>query len=300
METFEQPNPAGIWGATRMYSWDKVPELLRLEHKLSTESMDLDPDLAIINTFGYMQAYDVWLGFENFRHATHTNASTWPKYLQPFERVEGVPNATRVVTQPVSNVTLEMAEGSPEGDRNLYGTFTYHPSIELEQKILDLYVEYGSSVKNMSRFLPVAVMQPLSRTMIKKMQDRGGNALGIAESGEEGPLTIFFAGWRWADRSDDERSFAAYYHLMERAEAAAKDMGIWHPFKYINYAEATQDVWAGLGEKNLKGLRRVQREVDPEGVFAKGGLGGGYFKLNELPDKKDGGKGKGDTSKSEL
>lgn len=285
-----------------MFSWEKVPELLKLNYKFTTESMDLDPDVATINTYVYWQPYEVWLGIHIYRHTTHTNPNTWPEPFEPYEKVNAVPNTTYIRIEPLSNITLAMAQSSPEGDRNIYGTFTYYPSIELEQKILQLFREQADSVKNMSDFLPAAVMQPISRTMIQKMKKRSGNALGLADSGEEGPLTIFSASWKWNQRSDDERSYAAYYRFMEGAEATAKEMGLWHPYKYINYAEATQDPLAGYGEENLRELRRVQRAVDPDGVFAKGGLGGGYFKLNDMPGEKEqkseGGNGSG--LKSEL
>jgi FAD/FMN-containing dehydrogenase len=286
METFVQPNPVGIWGGVKMFSWDKIPELLKHYYEIITKSMDKDADIAIINTFGYHQAWDTWFGIEILRHAKHTDLNTWPKYFQPFDKTEGIPHTINIGIKPLSNITIEMAESTPEGDRNIYGTLTYHPSIAADQKILDLFFEEANPVKNMSEFLPVAVLQPMSRTVISKMKKRGGNALGIVDHDTKGPLTIFSVAWKWKHASDDERSYAAYYRFMEKAEAAVQEMGVWHPYKYINYAEATQDVWSGYGEKSLKELRRVQREVDPEGVFARGGLGGGYFKLNELPEKK--------------
>jgi FAD/FMN-containing dehydrogenase len=307
METLVPANPAGMWGGNKVFSWDKVPELLRLNHIATTQSMEIDPDIAMWNTFGYVQAYDAWWGVEQFRHAVHSNLSTWPEAFQVYEKLEGIPNTTNISIKPLSNITSEISQSTPGGDRNLYGTFTYYPSIELEQRILDIYLEEVTPIKNITNFLPVAVMQPISRATIQKMKKHGGNALGIAESGEEGPLTIFSTSWTWRAVSDDERSYAAYYRIMEKAEMAAKEMGVWYPYKYINYAEATQDVWSGLGEENLRELRRVQRKVDPEGVFAKGGLGGGYFKLNDLSEgrgpkgkKKSRGEGKKIGSKSEL
>ena len=66
---------------------------------------------------------------------------------------------------------------------------------------------------------------------------------------------------------------------MEKAEAEAKRRGLWHRFKYANYAEEGQDVWGGYGDK--KWLVELQRRVDPEGVFAEGGLAGTGFKLGK-------------------
>ena len=46
----------------------------------------------------------------------------------------------------------------------------------------------------------------------------------------------------------------------------------------MNYASQDQDVFAGYGTNNKRKLKRIQREYDPEGVFAR--LQPGYFKLN--------------------
>ena len=280
LEAFVQPNPGGIWTGSKLFPWDKVPERLRLDYKLTTDSMDVDPDLSILNMITYMQAYDVLWGMDIYTHMTHPNASTWPEHLQPYEALEGVPSSTEIGIEPLSVITGGLV--SLPGARNMFGTFTYHPSVELEQKITELFHAEVISVKNMSEFLPTGIMQPISRTAIKEMNKRGGNALGIAE---QGPLRIFTISWQWKDPSDDNRSYAAYHRFMDSAEAAAKETGVWHPYKYINYAEMGQDVWAGYGEESLAELRRVQRDVDPDGVFAKGGLGGGFFKLNDLPLK---------------
>jgi FAD/FMN-containing dehydrogenase len=287
METFVPPNPAGIWGGNKLFSWDKVPELLNLDHKFATQSMDLDPDVAMWHAYAYLQAPDSWYASQQLRHAAHADESTWPEIFQGYETIEGVPNTTNIAIKPLSNVTVEIAGPNRKGGRrNLWGTFTYHPSIELDQRIIDIFVEESTPVKNMSDFVPIAGFQPLSRFAIQKMTKRGGNALGIAQSGEEGPLTILNTGWEWSAPSDDDRSYAAWSRIMVKIERAIKEMGVGFPYKYINYAHESQDVWSGLGEENLKELRRVQRKVDPEGLFAKGGLGGGYFKLNELPEGK--------------
>ncbi len=257
---------------------------MKLNYNFTTKSMELDSDVGGWISFTYLQARDVWFGVAEMRHTAHTNASTWPQAFQPYEQLEGLPESTSVDIKPMSNISLELFEGIPNGYRNIYGTFTYRPSVELEAKVLDIFREEAKPVDNMIGFLPALTIHPISRASIQIMKKRGGNALGIADKPDEGPLMIINISWTWKDASDDERSYAAYYRFMEKAEETAKAMGVWHPYKYINYAEATQDVWSGVGKKNLRELRRLQRNVDPDGVFTKGGLASGYFKLNERPE----------------
>ena len=121
-------------------------------------------------------------------------------------------------------------------------------------------------------------MQPLATNTIKLMSKNGGNALGLTPS--DGPLMIANIAFAWKNAADDNAAYAAYHKFFERAEKVAKEMGLWHRFKYANYAEESQDVWAGYGEESVERLRKVQRSVDPRGVFVKGGLAGVGFKLN--------------------
>jgi uncharacterized membrane-anchored protein YhcB (DUF1043 family) len=69
----------------------------------------------------------------------------------------------------------------------------------------------------------------------------------------------------------------AVSNITERSAALAKDMGLDHKYIYQNYANASQDVFAGYGEENAKKLRNIQDKYDPEGVFSK--LQPGYFKV---------------------
>jgi len=69
----------------------------------------------------------------------------------------------------------------------------------------------------------------------------------------------------------------AHKRLILRTEAAAKEMDLYHPFIYPNYANNSQDIFAGYGEENHRKLLDIQGRYDPEGVFAR--LRPGYFKL---------------------
>lgn len=89
----------------------------------------------------------------------------------------------------------------------------------------------------------------------------------------------------WKHASDDELMYEFNNKVMERAKAAAIEAGLYHPFLYQNYASGGQDVFAGYGKDALKRLRSIQKEIDAEGVFQKGGLCDGYFNLLTKDEK---------------
>ncbi|KAL3483467.1 hypothetical protein BJX62DRAFT_244865 [Aspergillus germanicus] len=66
--------------------------------------------------------------------------------------------------------------------------------------------------------------------------------------------------------------------LLDTIEEITKAAGVYRPFKYMGYADESQDVIGGYGEESKKRLQTASREYDPEGLFQRGVPGG--FKLN--------------------
>ena len=300
-ETIPLPNPAGLWDANKMYSFDKAPELIQSWHTVQTESLPKDLDIGGFNVYGYVQPYDSWFVVDRYVHTAHADASSWPEIFAPFEKIDAAPDTTHISVRPHSNITAEIAAITPPGMRNIYATFTHFPSVELTTKLLEIFQEEVAPIKAVEDILPCLLLQPLAQNSVALMSKNGGNALGLKSS--DGTLVILSIAWSWKNAADDAVVFAAYLKFFERAEAVAKEMGLWHRYKYANYAEASQDVWAGYGEESLERLRKVQREVDPKGVFVKGGLGGAGFKLNVKEVVTEGGtakKEKATDRKSEL
>jgi len=71
-------------------------------------------------------------------------------------------------------------------------------------------------------------------------------------------------------------------NVVERVKASASSLGVLNRFVYMNYGWAGQagEIFDGYGEENAARLRRVQRSVDPEGVFTRSGLWRGFMKLH--------------------
>lgn len=88
---------------------------------------------------------------------------------------------------------------------------------------------------------------------------------------------MFSVTFRWSRVEDDERMNAAGNTIKIRAIEMANELGVYHRYIYQNYANASQDVFAGYGEKNRMKLKEIQRKYDAEGVFSR--LQPGNFKV---------------------
>lgn len=173
----------------------------------------------------------------------------------------------------------------------MYATITFHPSRTLHKQILDIFSQEVELIKQTPGFTASVVVSALHINAIKAMKVRGGNALGV-ESDEsldsrcscsihEALLitTVGLLTLGWSNAEDDEAIYAVADSWVQQSETAASEMGLLHPWRYINYASPHQDPFSGYGEANKIRLQNIQKSVDPAGIFSSTGLCRGSFKL---------------------
>lgn len=249
--------------------------------------MNEDYDTGGYDVFGYAGIYNMSMAVIQHYHTNHSSTTTWPAVFSQYKDIEPLPmeGADVQMVMPMSDITEGVAQMNPNGKRNTYTTFTYQPTEELDAALFQIFEEGLEKVKHVPGIVAFMPLQPLSKRAISRMSLRGGNSLGLKES--DWPLVIYLQSWQWDREEDDELVFELVKEIVGRSEKKAKEMGLWHRYKYINYAEEWQaeDIYSGYGEDNLNMLKELQRKIDPEGVFTTGGLCSGYFRLNEKVEK---------------
>jgi FAD/FMN-containing dehydrogenase len=285
MSTIPLPNAAGLWSNLRTYSWDKVPALRKARLEWVTSGVDNDFDTGGYEVFGFAGMYNMSMALVQHFHTKHASTTSWPAVFSKYKDLEPLPmeGADLQRIHQMSDITEEISKLNVNGRRNTYATFTYQPTEELDTALFKIFEEGLEKAKHIPGIVAFMPLQPLSRHTISQMSHRGGNSLGLKES--DSPLVVYLQSWQWDNEADDALIFKTTKDILRKSEKVAKEMGLWHRYKYINYAEEWQaeDIYSGYGEDNLKQLRALQRKLDPEGVFTKGGLCGGYFRLNAKP-----------------
>ncbi|KAH7013884.1 hypothetical protein EDB80DRAFT_836090 [Ilyonectria destructans] len=105
--------------------------------------------------------------------------------------------------------------------------------------------------------------------------EQNANVLGLKPA--DGPLVIFMLDASWDKAEDDAAVIAAAKKLIVNMDAAAKETGMHHPFKYLNYAAYWQSPIASYGPEAVKHLWKTSKKYDLAGVFQT--LCPGGFKL---------------------
>ena len=81
------------------------------------------------------------------------------------------------------------------------------------------------------------------------------------------PTTVIFLEIRWCNRSYDDLFTNIIDNFTVRCTQKAEQMGLLHPFLYLNYAAERQEVFPSYGKDSLNRLRRVRDQYDPDRFF---------------------------------
>ncbi|KAK7937857.1 FAD binding domain protein [Apiospora aurea] len=252
-----------IWGG--LHVWPLLPSVtstitgafVKFAHEAPS-----DPHVSLFAGLGYMQGSFAW-AVGQYDTLGREEPPTFAQFRDDPERYGANKIASTARVTSLTDLANELNQSEPPGrpDGGFY--------VEQVKKAL------GNGLDRDEGFAPMLGIQPLTRSILKEQAKRGGNVMGLDE--EEGPLMICSFGWEWSHESDDGSVIAGIKAVLEQSIAAAKERGLYHPFKYMNYAAEDQDPIASYGVDNVEFLKKVQNMYDADGLFRE--LVPGWFKV---------------------
>lgn len=127
-------------------------------------------------------------------------------------------------------------------------------------------------------FITQCMFQPLPTFFAKHSADRGGNVLGLDKVAENGILWLATLAVKGPERAAVAQEKMTAW--VAAVEAYAKSIDRLIDFKYLNYADPSQDPMASYGAENLAKIKAAAEKYDPKGVFQSRVLGG--FKISKV------------------
>ncbi|PMD66410.1 FAD binding domain-containing protein, partial [Hyaloscypha bicolor E] len=265
-----------FWGGHKFYLLSDIAERKKsMDIEYPYSRGDSDPSGQIILSFAFVPIFDVYLVCVNLMHG---RPEPYPPVFKEFEAVKNIYSTTRITK--MTGVVAEVDWMNKIGYRQSWATATFKISVPFLSKLVDIFIAETDTIKHVDGFLPSLILQIITKDEISAFRKHGGNALGISE--DEGPLLLLNDAIRYSDPADDEKVHNANDRFMNRAVALAKVMGLDHRYIYQNYANQTQDVFAGLSPENKQRLLQIQKRHDPERVLSR--LQPGAFRLQESAD----------------
>lgn len=263
----------GVQAACRMGYCSTVKEIAQMLESYSRGYSD--PSGQIILSFAFVPKVDVYLVCVNLMHG---RPEPYPPVFKEFEAAKNIYSTTRITK--MTGIVAEVDWMNKIGYRQSWATATFKISVPFLSKLVDIFIAETDPIKHVAGFLPSLILQIITKDEISAFRKHGGNALGISE--DEGPLLLLNDAIRYSDAADDEKVHNANDRFMNRAVALSKEMGLDHRYIYQNYANQTQDVFAGLSPENKQRLLQIQKRHDPERVLSR--LQPGAFRLQESAD----------------
>ncbi|WEW61923.1 hypothetical protein PRK78_007423 [Emydomyces testavorans] len=293
-ETF----PLGkLWGGKRTYDI-AAKEAINSGLSSYNDNASDDPDLAIITTFiGRRKNYFSLVFFDYAK--PQADPPILKSSFKDLYKFRPTTDTTRFTN--MSDLVLEIGLSTPRGFRQRFATLTYKNSVELQNNMVDIFMEEVKKIEDKvfgpEVFLPVIAFQPVPTTVSSKFSKRGGNALGVSAS--DGPLigqypgsspifpstqtnhlyrTVVNLAFQWTSPVDDRAIELAMDRTVSRTNEIAMKKGLSYDYLYTNYAAPNQKPMTSYGAANVRKLREAQAKYDPQKVFEQ--LQPGGFKLN--------------------
>jgi len=143
----------------------------------------------------------------------------------------------------------------------------FHSAPGIVEKVHQLWNSTTDSIKNIPGIAYFIIFQRMPAI-------EPGNALGL-EGSDNPPLVLCLLSVTWDRAQDDALINSVSKTLIEEIDKATKAAGLFHRFKYLNYAARFQDPISSYGPGSKALLQAVGKRYDPEGFF-QGGIPGGF------------------------
>lgn len=163
---------------------------------------------------------------------------------------------------------------------NVWHTTIFHSEKRTLDKVADIFLEVVADFK---REFPNGtatinfVLQPMPKLFGKKRDV--SNVIGLDEALDADSIILAAQG---GAATLEERAFftTRLAQVIVAVEDYTKSIDGYVPWKYMNYADPSQDVFSSYGATNVAFLKRVAQEYDPSGFFQR--IVSGGFKLSNV------------------
>ncbi|KAI0532201.1 FAD-binding domain-containing protein [Xylaria digitata] len=194
-----------------------------------------------------------------------------------FNDLLAIPGAVSSTTK-MTNMS-EFALGTQaEGYRNIWFTITFKNDEKTLAKAVELHGKLVDEMKAESSdgdFETQCFFQPLPAVVGKHGRERGGNMFGVDKLEENAVILLGSLAVNGLDQEALGREkMLAWKDDLERY---TMETDTYVPYRYLNYADGSQDVVASYGTENVLTMMAVSRAYDPDGFFQRRVPGG--FKI---------------------
>ncbi|KAK8030083.1 oxidoreductase FAD-binding protein [Apiospora rasikravindrae] len=262
LQTFEQ---GPVWSASLMCDTSVIDATIQEFVRLSA-AKDYDEYASSLLSFAHIGSMPLSVIANTL---LYTKAVENPPIYQNYMKIPSLQSSAGLKT--MSAIAADTGAMVPKGARSLYRTLTLVSTEAVLRVAHDVWSDAVRAITHVPGITWVLSFDPLPPAFYARHAE--SNALGL--TGRDGAaLLVALLDVRWSNAADDELVASTAKSTMDNIGRAARALGAYDPFIYLNYAMPDQDPIATYGKKNVERLRAVRGRVDPVGMFTKQVPGG--------------------------
>ncbi|KAF1954378.1 FAD-binding domain-containing protein [Byssothecium circinans] len=218
-----------MWGGTTYYDVSTYASQLKAFYDFTSDPNYDD------RAYGY-QTFELnaqaTMALNNFAYTEPT--PDLPRKLKALNESAPMLFSTLRISN-VSDLIKEQAAGSPAGFRQIAYTTTFHLNQDMLEASFKVWNASLAAVRAVPNITYSWTLEPLPRPLLAQSTKRGGNVLGLSKVDQ--PLTTA-------------------KQVLTDIDALAKELAVFHPWKYAGYAAKDQAVIQGYGQDNVAFLKQ--------------------------------------------
>ncbi|CAE6428494.1 unnamed protein product [Rhizoctonia solani] len=262
-----------VYAGHLYYSPEQYDALFPIMETYARQGIESDPKTHVIGMFACVPSQSIDMA--TFYSFYSEPVTTPPPALKPFFDVPTVVNTVKVKT--VKEAVDELGEGgeSKVPVRYQFRDYTIRADANLYKQLFDAWHSTAIELNSTAGLATGIVYQPISNSMIRAGDKKGGNVLGLEPADD--PLVIVSYLFSWSLPEDDNKVYAAIDKMITASTDIAKSQNRLGRYIYLNYASTNQQPIQSYGPAQVNFLRKVKAKYDPNGVFER--LSRGGFKI---------------------
>ncbi|KAI3393838.1 hypothetical protein diail_3565 [Diaporthe ilicicola] len=266
-----------IWGGLTITPKEFIPKSIEAMHDFTTNIKD-NPDETVWTLLMHSPELP---GIKDTIIATAYASMVGKEKAPAFEKFLDIPTTiTQLGIKTVSEFTVEYTQSTHH--HVIWFTLAFKNDKRIMAKASELHDKVVEDLKTVlpdGNFITQCVFQPLPTLFAENSVKAGGNVLGLERYKHDGIMWMATA----LLPTKALRDFA--YPKVEAWTQEVKEFAETIPdglidFVYLNYADPSQAPLASYGEDNIKFMKEVSAEYDPQEVFQK--LCPGGYKLIDV------------------
>lgn len=222
----------------------------------------------------------------------HTAAMFNPVSIMWYTKPELKPGALKQITEvkpqilngmveaPISEHTRNASRAViADPKRTIWATTSFNISPTIVHRIHTLWKDLVPEISKQYAYAKPVAEITFQALPAPPRNGTSPNSLGFAATDTpEKNLVFLQIIFTFEDAAATEGFEEALKDFVKLIEGLAKEEGVFHRYKYLNFAASFQDPLASYGKEQVTALKKVAKKYDPHGVFQTQVPGG--FKLS--------------------